>query len=256
MRVELDFLDGCLAVLQDLRAGVSPASLISPASGAPSASLNLRSITVDTFAAAVRERPLASDVQDALLSLFERAVQRLKTTFSQHFADAQSRWGASRAHALPLLHELFETQCVMAVQETQDTILSFVDERLDAYMTEANSSHPWPRPHNAKAIAILETAFQHAPNITQAEKYKLAEATGLQPRQVTIWVRAPLTQFQNRRNRRTGSRRPLKRVGGRGQVARPRTPPRLAPVPGEREPAEPDAITNPVAMVRVDDEDD
>ena len=32
--------------------------------------------------------------------------------------------------------------------------------------------------------------------------------------------------------------------------------PRLAPVPGEREPAEPDAITNPVAMVRVDDEDD
>ena len=231
MRVELDFLDGCLAVLQDLRAGVSPASLISPASGAPSATLNLRSITVDAFAAAVRERPLASDVQDALLSLFERAVQRLKSTFSQHFADAQSRWGASRAHALPLLHELFETQCVMAVQETQDTILSFVDERLDAYMTEANSSHPWPRPHNAKAIAILETAFQHAPNITQAEKYKLAEATGLQPRQVTIWVRAPLTQFQNRRNRRTGSRRPLKRVGGRSQVARPRTPPRLAPVP-------------------------
>ena len=32
--------------------------------------------------------------------------------------------------------------------------------------------------------------------------------------------------------------------------------PRLAPVPGEREPAEPDAVTNPVAMVRVDDEDD
>ena len=32
--------------------------------------------------------------------------------------------------------------------------------------------------------------------------------------------------------------------------------PRLAPVPGEREPAEPDAVTNPVVMVRVDDEDD
>ena len=31
--------------------------------------------------------------------------------------------------------------------------------------------------------------------------------------------------------------------------------PRLAPVPGEREPAEPDAVTNPVVMVRVDDED-
>lgn len=32
--------------------------------------------------------------------------------------------------------------------------------------------------------------------------------------------------------------------------------PRLAPVPGEREPAEPDAVTDPVAMVRIDDEDD
>lgn len=31
-------------------------------------------------------------------------------------------------------------------------------------------------------------------------------------------------------------------------------PPRLAPVPGKREPAEPDTVTNPVAMVRVDDE--
>lgn len=244
MRVELDFLDGCLAVLQDLRAGVSPASLISPASGAPSATLNLRSITVDTFAVAVRERPLASDVQDALISLFERAVQRLKTTFSQHFTDAQSRWGASRAHALPLLHELFETQCAMAVQETQETILGFVDERLDAYMAEANASHPWPRPHNAKAIAILETAFQHAPNITQAEKYKLADATGLQPRQVTIWVRVHLTQFQNRRNRRTGSRRPLKRVGGRSPAARPRTPPSLAPVPLARRKDMPETVAS------------
>ena len=32
--------------------------------------------------------------------------------------------------------------------------------------------------------------------------------------------------------------------------------PRLAPVPGERELAEPDAVTDPVAMVRIDDEDD
>ena len=42
---------------------------------------------------------------------------------------------------------------------------------------------------------------------------------------------------------------------GDAPLVEPATP-RLAPVPGEREPAEPDAITNPVAMVRVDDEDD
>ncbi|WFD42272.1 hypothetical protein MPSI1_000913 [Malassezia psittaci] len=226
MRFELDFLDGCLSVLHELRAGVSPNALISPALGAPCATLNLRSINVDGFTEAIRDRPLASDVQDSLVSLFERAIQRLKTTFTQHFSDAQSRWGASRAHILPLLHELFETQCAMAAQQTQETILSVVDERLDAYMAEANSSH-WPRPHNAKAIAILETAFQHAPNITQAEKYKLAEATGLQPRQVTIW-------FQNRRNRRAGSRRPLKRVSGRKSITHPHSPPQLAPVPASR----------------------
>ena len=42
---------------------------------------------------------------------------------------------------------------------------------------------------------------------------------------------------------------------GDAPLVEPSTP-RLAPVPGVREPAEPDAITNPVAMVRVDDEDD
>ena len=42
---------------------------------------------------------------------------------------------------------------------------------------------------------------------------------------------------------------------GDAPLVEPSTP-RLAPVPGVREPAEPDAVTNPVAMVRVDDEND
>ena len=41
---------------------------------------------------------------------------------------------------------------------------------------------------------------------------------------------------------------------GDAPLVEPATP-RLAPVPGVREPAEPDAVTNPVAMVRVDDEE-
>nr|DBA11486.1 TPA_inf: bW [Pseudozyma tsukubaensis] len=51
------------------------------------------------------------------------------------------------------------------------------------------------RGHDSDAVRILEQAFQHTPNITQAEKYRLAEVTGLRPKQVTIW-------FQNRRNRK------------------------------------------------------
>ena len=37
-------------------------------------------------------------------------------------------------------------------------------------------------------LVQLEQAFNHSPNITQAEKYQLAEVTGLKPKQVTIWV--------------------------------------------------------------------
>lgn len=44
------------------------------------------------------------------------------------------------------------------------------------------------RGHDSDAVRILEQAFQQTQNITQAEKYRLAEVTGLQPKQVTIWV--------------------------------------------------------------------
>lgn len=44
------------------------------------------------------------------------------------------------------------------------------------------------RGHDSNAVQILERAFCHTPNITQAEKYRLAEVTGLKPKQVTIWV--------------------------------------------------------------------
>ncbi|KAK0564621.1 hypothetical protein OC844_001612 [Tilletia horrida] len=51
------------------------------------------------------------------------------------------------------------------------------------------------RKHPPQALAILERAFTLSPNITHAEKGRLASAIGLTPRQVTVW-------FQNRRNRK------------------------------------------------------
>ncbi|TKY90798.1 hypothetical protein EX895_000796 [Sporisorium graminicola] len=59
--------------------------------------------------------------------------------------------------------------------------------------------------HDSDAIRILEQAFEITPNITQAEKFRLAEVTGLQPRQVTVW-------FQNRRNRKGRKGPALKRA--------------------------------------------
>ncbi|CBQ67985.1 homeodomain transcription factor bW2 [Sporisorium reilianum SRZ2] len=61
------------------------------------------------------------------------------------------------------------------------------------------------RGHDSDAIRILEQAFEITPNITQAEKFRLAEVTGLQPKQVTIW-------FQNRRNRKGRKGMALKHV--------------------------------------------
>ncbi|SAM61227.1 probable b mating type locus, bW1 allele [Ustilago bromivora] len=79
--------------------------------------------------------------------------------------------------------------------------------------TEKNARHPRLyeshdstkpcRGHDSDAVRILEQAFQHTPNITQAEKYRLAEVTGLKPKQVTIWLfLISSSQFQNRRNRK------------------------------------------------------
>nr|WJN24843.1 homeodomain transcription factor bW [Sporisorium sorghi] len=62
------------------------------------------------------------------------------------------------------------------------------------------------RGHDLDAIRILEQAFEITPNITQAEKFRLAEVTGLQPKQVTIW-------FQNRRNRKGRKGLSLQPVG-------------------------------------------
>lgn len=83
----------------------------------------------------------------------------------------------------------------MAARDMQKAILSLVDDRLKTFAADANAPHETHRPHSVRATAILERAFAHAPNITQAEKYKLAQATGLQPRQVTIWVRPRIVQM-------------------------------------------------------------
>ena len=199
MRPELDFLDECLHTLRNLRTGHAPV-LQSPVMDIPDAHLNLQHVCAQSFVAALRQRPVSNDVHDALVSMYERILEQLKHMYTEHFRDAQQRWGSARQRALPQIQRLFEVQCQMAACDMQNAILALVDEQLKLFAADANAPHESHRPHSAHAIAILERAFEHAPNITQAEKYKLAHATGLQPRQVTIW-------FQNRRNRRSHARR-------------------------------------------------
>lgn len=229
MRPELNFLDECLRTLRSLRQGHTPV-LQSPVMDVSDAHLDLGNIHSQPFLLALRERPISSGVQDALVSMYERILEQLKHMYTEHFHDAQVRWGSARQRALPQIQRLFEVQCRMAARDMHDAILALVDERLKMFAADANAPHESHRPHSAHAIAILERAFEHAPNITQAEKYKLAQATGLQPRQVTIW-------FQNRRNRRTNARRTAPAF--ETEFAAPKTEPPPPPPPVRLNPPPP-----------------
>ncbi|WFD18143.1 hypothetical protein MCAP1_000355 [Malassezia caprae] len=199
MSQELSLVETCLSMLKSLSTS-DEKSLSSPVLNSPLAELNLRDINAVSFMNAIRERPLSNDTQVLLIRLYERVLFKLKGASMEKFTQIQRRWGSARRRALPRMEQLFRSQCQLAATRMQDTLLGIVDERLKNFQEAANEPADAHRGHSAKAVAILERAFEHAPNITQAEKYKLAEATGLQPRQVTIW-------FQNRRNRRSHTRR-------------------------------------------------
>ena len=208
MSQELGFVEACLSMLKSLSAS-DETLLPSPGIYSPLAELNLRDINAVSFMSAIRERPLSNDAQVLLIRLYERVLIKLKGASMEKFTQIQRRWGSARRRALPRMEQLFKLQCQLAATRMQDALLGIIDERLKNFQDAANEPTDAHRGHSPKAVAILEKAFEHAPNITQAEKYKLAEATGLQPRQVTIWVCLFLAnkQFQNRRNRRSHTRR-------------------------------------------------
>ncbi|WFD33576.1 hypothetical protein MCUN1_000389 [Malassezia cuniculi] len=226
MHQQLDFLQRYVEALDTLHVGFSPTAP-SPVGPIQETRLDLRTPST-SLAAALEARPLANDVREALVAMYERISAHLACTFNEHYGDAAQFWAASHHGVVPLLQRLFEAQFQLATQDTHQAILAMVDERLAEFMRDAGNAEDGDSrsratyAHSEYAVAILERAFEHAPNITQAEKHKLAAATGLQPRQVTIW-------FQNRRNRRV-TRREKSDTRGDSASYTPRTP-RLGPVP-------------------------
>lgn len=138
------------------------------------------------------------------------------------------------------LDSAFNVNYQKAMEKLHNGFLGIVDKRRADFFADAataviteggnadDDKQGGSRAHTTEAIAILERAFAHTNSITQAEKQRLAEATGLQPRQVTIWVSVQLSmlsravsawwskelhhrpyllsQFQNRRNRKSKGR--------------------------------------------------
>lgn len=166
--------------------------------------LHLPEAGVEAFKNAIQRYPLPAKSRVAFVQLYLKACKRASAISQQTFQEAAT--GLSLHGGEKLLdssRRAFELRHSENIRALQNHIFSIIEKRLSS-TTADNSSDTdactssssdidgdIKRPHRATAVSLLELAFEHSPTITQAEKYRLAEITGLDPRQVTIWVRSP-----------------------------------------------------------------
>nr|CAI59739.1 homeodomain transcription factor bW4 [Sporisorium reilianum] len=166
---------------------------------------------------------ISAGCKKALLSLYESKLEALRQGYLNIYKEAAS---ALHYHGQP--DESFAISFRRAIEHKFSTHAGRMWKRLveevhnfnganqspttghpglepDSLASSTDTSSKTSRSHDLDAIRILEQAFEITPNITQAEKFRLAEVTGLQPKQVTIW-------FQNRRNRKGRKGLALKHV--------------------------------------------
>ncbi|GAK62082.1 uncharacterized protein PAN0_001c0279 [Moesziomyces antarcticus] len=165
---DTDFLEQVQQLVAQLEKGLPKASVpvVQEASGV-SIQLELPMPYKEQCLASLSAYNLADDRKTALSLVYHEHICSLGRAYHTRYSDA-----------------------VTGLRHMGETDGSF----FEAFKTSLQHSKA-NRGHDSDAVRILEQAFQHTPNITQAEKYRLAEVTGLQPKQVTIW-------FQNRRNRK------------------------------------------------------
>ena len=144
------------------------------------------------------ERQLQESLITALTELFRNAVNSWRTSVSEHCSISSlklqlntSNWQAAE--------QALCTTFVNGVESCRHHLLQFVDQRTQQYLSDVEAAASASstsdseggdganRGHGVEATAILEAAYSHTNNITQAEKRRLAEITGLEPRQVVIW---------------------------------------------------------------------
>nr|DBA11482.1 TPA_inf: bW [Pseudozyma hubeiensis] len=182
----------------EINNSVIPLALDSPESKALSLDLSNLGINescqralINIFSEQIEQlrRTYESEYEKVLATL--RLEHLYKQTHDQAFRASLTRLFASRSHYLwcLILDEVTRTPISNAYQDGPPSTGDRLRPNSQGDVLKTG------RGHDYGAVRILEQAFEHTPNITQAEKFQLAEATGLQPKQVTIW-------FQNRRNRK------------------------------------------------------
>lgn len=152
---------------------------------------------VERLVQALRSRPLQPSVTHDLVKIYEFTIQKWErqiTGRASALYDHLALTGHLDALDRQTLTGLVESQWQNGLDDLRKTLISTIDEELLVYQNDVTSAsrsqahlEDGVRGHRPEAIAILEKAFAHTTNITQAEKRKLAELSGLEPRQVVIW---------------------------------------------------------------------
>lgn len=142
-------------------------------------------------------RPLAASALSRLETIFGEAADLWQTKLRHGAVSLFSKLsalGGSTVHQRKLLTAAIGTEYSSGLERLVRGLLQSVDDSLASFHHQIESTtydlHDTGivgRGHRPEAIAILERAYTHTNNITQAEKNRLAQLTGLEPRQVVIW---------------------------------------------------------------------
>jgi hypothetical protein len=162
--------------------------------------LHLPDVDSHSLQQALSRRNMSATSKREITAYFSRCGQELRGHYESHWL---------HLHRIQL-HTIGERHFTLLRQATQKKyldhsknlvieILKVLDRHVDRFTCDVDAAaksdsessedgNHNPRGHSKLALTILEKAYSHTTNITRAEKVRLAAITGLQPRQVTIWV--------------------------------------------------------------------
>lgn len=150
----------------------------------------------------LHSRSLGDSLVASFCGLYESQCGLWKEQVQAEWSKSYARLVAlgGEANTLQLLQKAYAASLSRGLQSIRSHVLETIDQRIEVFRTDseaaasASSSDQFSdtdddnvRGHRAEAVAILEAAYAYTTNITQAEKRRLAQATGLEPRQVVIW---------------------------------------------------------------------
>ena len=202
------FLSQVHDLASEIRRSLPPASNVSGpfAEVCYTADLQLKSPSHQELSTSLKDFQLPIECQRILISIYESKVSELSQLYRQVHQEAVSelqRHGDIEETYHQHFREFLANRYSQQAQRIWEVVTKearlrsttrrgpgsgegtgIVDrfDSLEPYQEKSN------RGHDSDAVRILEQAFNHSSNITQAEKFQLAEVTGLKPKQVTIWV--------------------------------------------------------------------